>query len=191
MAINDLTEALKDIDYSDKAEIKKSEISNLSIGLYALIFINLNEISIIDKNKSQNSSILGKVVVPPRSVVLKAGKFQGGLISRMKGYEKHMHNEGFPEKSLFKSSLTRAIVFPMDKFDIQIDKSLIPSSIYEGYWNQSIFQHLRNNNLLTEHQNYRTEYRVLKSYEYCLGNSFYSFLEKIASNIEKSMEILS
>ncbi len=156
-----------------------------------MIFTNPNEISIIDKNKPKNSSIPGKVVVPPKSAVLKAGKFQGGLITRMKGYEKHMHHEGFPEKSLFKSSLTRAIVFPMDDFDRQMENSLIPSSIFEGYWNQSIFQHLSNNNVLAAHQNLRTEYRVLKSPEHCLGNSFYKFLEKIASNIEKSAEILS
>ena len=108
----------------------------------------------------------------------------------MKGYEKHMHHEGFPEESLFKSSLAKAIIFPMDNFDRQLENSLIPSSIYEGYWNQSIFQHLSNNNLLTAHQNFKTEYRVLKSSEYCLGSSFYNFIEKIASSIEKSAEIL-
>lgn len=79
MAINDVTVALKQIDYFNKVEVKKSEINNFSIGLYAMIFINPNEISILDKNKSKNSSVLGKVVVPPKSVVLKAGKFQGGL----------------------------------------------------------------------------------------------------------------
>ena len=191
MAVSDLTEIIKNINYSDKSEIKKSKINNISLGLYAMIFINPIEISIIDKNKQKNSPVLGKTVVPPRSVVLKAGKFQGGLISRMQSYEKHMHHEGVPDKSIFKSCLTRAIIFPMDDFKRQMEKSLIPSSIYEGYWNQSIFQHLKNNDILTEIQNYRTEYRTLKSSEYCLGNHFFSFMEKIASNIKISENILS
>jgi hypothetical protein len=188
MKIVDATDQVLDVDFDNSKERKNSPLSLIKSGLYVLVFKNSNDLNILDRNKSKSTNEVGKIVVPATSLVVKFGKFEDGLVTRLHGYHKHMHyrDESGPVSSapVFKN-VVKSIKYLSLNVISKNKTDWNQARIYEQYWNTSLHNYLNKNDFLSGYQNIRSEYRVLNQRALNHENQIFddSFLNKISLNI--------
>ncbi len=174
--------------------IKKDDSNNPKNGLYVMVFKNQRDVAIHDRNAKKVNGIKvnlsGKVVVPPESYSIKFGKFEGHFHTRMRGYAEHMHYADLTDKAyppIFCEVLHSALMLPL----INCSPEYInPAAMFENFWNSSISHYLKEEQLLLEKQNIKSEYRLVKAFDEDHFDGLSKFANKVASDIFKVKETI-
>lgn len=185
MHLTEISEALKNINFHNKPSLLSSDPHNIKTGLYLMLLENSTDTEIRDKNKNKSTGEIGKIVVPKFSKVIKFGKFENGLINRMKGYSNHLHYATNRNDTVFPNILRSFYCLDLTSI-AEKTPSFNAAAIFEEYWNKSIENYYSKNNLLQKSQNIRSEYRILNCMEIINTRDFID--EKYLLSIKKSIE---
>lgn len=125
----------------------------ISQGLYVFLFRNGTDDQVLDNNKKK------KVVVQPRGVSLKPGKFEQTFLTRLANYNSHLHRTRTeqPFEPAFWDCFAVGHVLDLSRAD-----GLPAARIFERYWIEATNHFLASNGLLEEKQIGRSEWRYLR-----------------------------
>ena len=157
----ELTEKFRTFDWSQNInDIQNSfdeSINQIKDGLYVMVFINP-----YTDNRVRDNNTKPKTIIRPDGTSLKSGKFEGGLIQRIKNYFDHMRvdHKNNNITHVFNESLKYVKVCDLSEFKIIQDTS--NARLLESIWNKSIEHYLFKKNLLLPDQNSRTEWYFTK-----------------------------
>lgn len=192
MSLLEISDVLKGIDFQNRKSWSSSALSSINAGLYLMLLDNSDGPPIKDKNKIKNAKMIGKVVVPENSMAIKFGKFENGLIDRMKGYSKHLHHPDQIDGVLFPKVLAACYCLDLSAMNEKLP-SFNSAAIYENFWNKSLDFYFSQNDLLHKDQNIRSEYRVVNHQRKIDKDNFINkrILDSINTAIQESFSIFS
>jgi|GEM_PF-4181777 len=123
------------------------------IGLYVLVHENESEHAIRDRNGD------GRVLVEPKALGVKYGKFEHGFLSRRFTDHRHLHRrlpDDSEEADIFASVLRYALVLDLSDIDLGPANA---AAVFESYWNAMLESALCSKGWVTLGQSSQSESR--------------------------------
>jgi len=188
----DLTDDLARINFDNKKSWETSSLIDIKNGLYLMLFVNSSDHEVRDKNINKKTGAIGKTIVQSNSMSIKYGKFEAGFIPRMQGYSQHLHRLPDLNLKIFPQIVQKCYCLDLTPM-IRLAPRFNPAAIYESLWNRCLHLYFKDQGILLEDQNMRSEYRFLKSSCSTKMHDFVekTFLESIGRSIDDSFLIFS
>jgi hypothetical protein len=157
------------------------EFAGVSQGLYVFLFTNDSDRPVYDDNKKR------KIVIYPRGMSIKPGKFEKGFAVRVGNYHKHLHRER--RRNVPISVLGECFVR-----GYWLDLSAVapwvrsPARVFERYWTEAVNAFLAANELLAKppvKQLARAEWRYLRRTNWTAPTeaTFGAYLREVSTGI--------
>lgn len=159
-------------------------------GLYVLLFHNQADEAVYDGNKHRE-----KIVIYSKSISIKPGKFEGGLRTRIEGYQRHLHIrcEDGRKNYVFDRCFLKCIVLSLDRCSLGVEGKYVPR-LFENFWNVAIQNHLAKSGLLSTSrlsQNHRSEWWFLEESSLPMCNrELVPLAESISNKIELAARVM-
>ncbi len=171
----ELTKTFKEFNWNQDLNTIKNNfdesITKIKDGLYIMVFKNPHPDKIVRDNNTKP-----KTIIRAGGTSIKSGKFEGGLITRIKNYFDHMRVDFSNNEysHVFNESLCFLKVCDLSGFNIIEGTSA--ARLLEEIWNKSIEHYLSENQLLLPEQNNRTEWYFTEDINNDLLNSLNAFI---------------
>jgi hypothetical protein len=176
-----------DLSWESFAAKLTTSLPQMNQGLYCFFLTNpLNEY-ILDNNPKP------KTVLHRKGASLKPGKFEQGLLTRLKNYHDHLHWMPTPgaQEWMFTRCFKMGFVLDLSKHDMGLPST---ARVFEKYWTECVNRFLRERGLLAPdpiRQLARAEWRYLAPSAWNPGveTDLRDFLSHLAVRIEKMIDI--